>query len=140
MLFKLNPITKREATKSVNNYRGIYLFSCVGKTYERVLRARIAHLVEKAVPLLDDAQNGFRQDKDTMTHIIFLTEGLQMGGNNTITCCLDIKKAFPTVVRRSSMMRALYDAGVCGKCWAAVASLFEHNRSVVKIHDEPSDE
>ena len=46
MLFKLNPVTNRAATKSVNNYRGISLLSCVGKTYERILRARIAHHVE----------------------------------------------------------------------------------------------
>jgi hypothetical protein len=38
------------------------------------------------------------------------------------------------------MLRALYDAGVCGKCWAAVASLFDQNRSVVKIPDTSSEE
>jgi hypothetical protein len=139
MLFKLNPVTAKDKTTDVSNYRGISLLSCVGKTYERVLHSRISHLVEVALPGLDDAQNGFRRNRDCITHILTLAEAIRMAGKDTFACFLDIRKAFPTA-RRSSLLRCLYDAGCAGKAWAAVASLYDKNESVVMIHDIESDE
>ena len=69
---KIVTLYKNKGDKSdCNNYRGISLFSIVGKVYARVVLARLQQLAERVYP---ESQCGFRAERSTVDMIFSLRQ------------------------------------------------------------------
>ena len=67
----IQPIHKKGDTTNHDNYRGIYLLSCVSKLYTSVINSRLTQWAEDN-DVLSEAQAGFRKDYSTVDHIFTL--------------------------------------------------------------------
>ena len=132
MLFKLNKRKDAVQATDTDNYRAISLLSCLGKTYERLLLSRVEQVTEVDLPSIDDSQMGYRKKRDAKMHIFTIQEIAEMLGNDLLMVFLDMAKCFESVYR-SFLLMYLYEAGVEGKLWFAVASFYENTQSRVWV-------
>ena len=94
---KINMLLKDSSIKaSPNNYRPISLISCLGKLVEKVIKGRLAYVLEKENYLVTQ-QSGFRAHRRTSDNLVFLTQKVQENFNRKKKICtlmFDILKAF----------------------------------------------
>ena len=86
-----------------DNYRGIRLISVVMKLYNRMLLNRLRPVLN---PLLRNSQNGFRQGRTTVGHLLAirrLLEGVKRLNLSGAMTFIDFKKAFHTIHREKLM-------------------------------------
>ena len=94
----IKPIFKggRKDRRDPSSYRPIALTSCVARTMEKVLNARILEYLQKN-SLLYEHQSGFQRNHSTISQLCFLahqwTTALD-GGKNVQSVFLDLSKAY----------------------------------------------
>jgi len=125
------PLYKKGDPADPSNYRAISLLSCVGKVFEKVLESRLRVLLESR-DLIDGLQHGFVPGRSAEQHVLLLDALLRRTGRGTPAVFVDIKKAFPSV-RRSSLMGALWEAGVRGNLYRTIQQIYETNRSTISV-------
>ena len=95
----LTPIPKKGDLKKTDNYRGISLTQVASKIYNRCLLNRIRPVIDK---VLRPNQNGFRQGKSTISHILALhriVEELKNYSKEAVVAFIDFRKAFDSIDR-----------------------------------------
>ncbi|TWW64140.1 hypothetical protein D4764_03G0011480 [Takifugu flavidus] len=102
------------------------------KIYARVLEKRIRLIVE---PLIEEEQCGFRPGRGTTDHLFTLAgvlEGSWEFAQPVHMCFGDLEKAYDRVPR-TILWGVLWEYGVEGPLIRAVQSLYQRNRSLVRI-------
>ncbi|GAA6072584.1 RNA-directed DNA polymerase from mobile element jockey-like [Tachysurus ichikawai] len=99
-----------------NNYRGIYLFSIVGKAFTRVALACLQTLASRIYP---ESQCGFRASRSTVDMIFSLRQLQEKFREQQMPlyiAFIDLTKAFD-LVSRSGLFRLLQKVGFLQDCW-----------------------
>ncbi len=112
-----------------NNYRGINLINDFCKVYERLIEKRFQSWMTRNIPQ-GPMQFGFRKGTGT-TEAYFLLSTVGKYFTRVLnvpcfSCFVDLKKAFPSVLR-SSVIDALMRKGAPPNSVRALASLFSFN-------------
>ena len=130
----INPIYKNGDKFNPQNYRGITLQNVSCKMYTDILNKRLMAWLE-AENLLCDEQNGFRPKRSCLDHIYVLNSIISTSIANkkeVYGCFVDFRKAFDRV-NRDCLWYKLLLAGVKGKMYFAIKSLYENVKCCVKI-------
>ena len=91
------------------------------------------------VKILVEEQGGFRPHRGCPDQLFSLVEILQnRGPKGTFCCFVDVKKAFDRVFR-AGLWQRIADAGVKGKMWRVLKSIYESVESCVMINGHLSD-
>ena len=84
------------------SFRPISLTSCVSKLFERIILSRLLFFLESN-SILSPRQAGFRPERSTLDHILYLSQSISDGFNKlrpgswTIFSTIDFSKAFDSV-------------------------------------------
>ncbi|KAK3564604.1 hypothetical protein QTP86_023765, partial [Hemibagrus guttatus] len=126
------PLFKKGDWRVCSNYRGITLLSLPGKVYSRVLERRVRPLVK---PQIQEEQCGFRPSRGTLDQLYTLHRVLKGSwefAQPVHMCFVDLEKAF-NHFPCSILWEVLWEYGVRGPLLRAVRSLYNRNRSLVRI-------
>ena len=139
----ISPIYKQGDTHEPLNYRGITLINVIGKCYSFILNRRLTTWIEEN-GVLNDEQNGFRRARSCLDHMYVLYSIVKnriLTKRSTFACFIDAKKAFDRV-SHSCLWYKLYNAGVQGKIFLALQSLYKKGslKSCVRINDLVTDD
>jgi hypothetical protein len=118
---------------SCSSYRPISLISIVSKIYERILLNRTGDTYAEDEELLPDEQAGFQKGRSPMEQTYILRELLDERKRRkkpTYICFVDLESAFPSTWRDAIWWR-MQEAGITGKLYRAVKSLYEDCTSAV---------
>jgi hypothetical protein len=133
----ISPIPKgRKDPRNPLNYRGISLLSTIYKLYSYILNCRLSKYLEEN-GLLSDTQNGFRRLRACIDHLFVIctiVRNRKSRGLCTFICFVDMKKAFD-LLDRECLFYKLQVAGVKGKLYKAIASIYNDNQSCVKVNN-----
>ena len=130
------PVHKNGSQLDPNNYRGITLSSCFSKLFCHVLNNRISSELED-ISFLKPEQAGFRKKYRTSDHMFVLRTIIDKyvlnskNGSKLFTCFIDLKKAFDTVWHAGLFLK-LQKAGICGKIYNVIKSMYNNSHSKVK--------
>jgi hypothetical protein len=125
---------KSGATDDMSNYRGITLLDVVSKLFHKVLANRLLEYAEDN-NLLHTAQNAFRKKRCTDDHLYCISQvarGRQRMQHATYAFFLDLRKAYDTVWR-DGLLYKLWQAGVRGRLWHYIDSLYRTSRRAVRV-------
>ena len=98
------------------NYRPIALTSCLCKTMERMINARLVWYLESN-NLLTPAQSGFRQFRSTMDHLVSLETNIRdafIRGEHMVSIFFDLEKAYDTTWKHG-ILKDLHEMGLRGR-------------------------
>ncbi len=111
------PIPKpRKDHKDSNNYRPIALTSCICKTMERMINARLVWFLEKS-GLLTRFQSGFRSTRSTTDNLVRLESLVReafIKGEHMVAIFFDLEKAYDTTWKYG-VMSDLHELGLRGR-------------------------
>ena len=133
------PVHKQGSKLDANNYRGITLSSCFGKLFCHVLNERIVSYVDN-VSFFRPEQAGFRKSSRTTDHLYVLKtivdkyELNSNKGSELYACFIDLRKAFDTVWHEGLFLK-LQKAGIIGKLYALIKSMYQNSMSRVKCKE-----
>ena len=123
-----------------SNYRPIALTSCICKVLERIINKRLTYFLE-VNNLLAEEQNGFRQNRSTIDHLIKLEKHIKDSFSmkqHTIAVFFDIEKAYDTVWRHG-VIRDLHDMGLRGLLPTFINNFLKQRSFHVKSGQTSSD-
>ena len=103
-------------SKNPSNYRPISLTSCLCKSMERMINARLVWFLEKN-NILTKYQSGFRKGQTTTDQLIRLESFIRdsfLKGYHVISVFFDLEKAYDTVWKHG-VIRDLHKAGLRGQ-------------------------
>ena len=118
------------------NYRGISLLPTISKIYSSILNERLLSFLEDH-DLISDTQNGFRKLRSCIDHLFVLTSVIRnrkLDGLSTFVCYIDLSKAFDMIDRDCLFMK-LANAGIRGKMYWAVRSLYNSHASSILVNN-----
>lgn len=102
------PIYKGKGERNCpGNYRPIYLNSCLGKIFERMINNRLMHIIEER-KLINEHQFAFRKGKSTSDYLALFDTTVREAMHKkllTQAIFLDIRKAYDTTWRRLILNR-----------------------------------
>ena len=127
----ITTIHKRGDRTDCDNYRGITLLPTVGKLFMSVLAKRL----HKFAPP-HRHQYAFvpgQGTTDASFNLVAAIDSQRLHNQSTFAFFLDIRKAFDTIVLPLLLQR-LHDAGITGRLWHIIASMYDNTESCV-VHD-----
>ena len=138
------PIHKQGICADPYNYRGITLYSCLGKLFCHVLNERISRFLEDK-SFIGKEQAGFRKNHRTSDQIFILKtiideyihENDKMG-NKIYACFIDFRKAFDTLCHEWLLLK-LQRAGINGKVYELIKSIYQYSISRIKYKNTLTD-
>ena len=138
----INPIIKPNSTdpRKPLTYRGITLMSVPCKIYCDILNKRLTSWLEKH-NILQDAQNGFRKDRNCQDNIYSLfniVNNRKIAKQSTYSCFIDLRKAFDTV-NRDCMFYKLLSLGIKGPIYDAIFALYDDVKCCVRVNNLHTD-
>ena len=138
-LSNIIPVPKSGDLSKPDNYRGISLTCITAKVYNRMILNRIRHAID---PHLRENQNGFREERNTLTQILALRRLIEEVKKNNLTavlCFIDFKKAFDSI-HRGTMIKILKAYGVPPNLLRAIETMYAGTRAKVVSPDGESEE
>ena len=123
-----------------NNYRPIALTSCVCKTMERMVNARLVFYLEQN-GILTEYQSGFRKQRSTTEQLIRLDSWVREGlasGQHVVAVFFDLEKAYDTTWKYG-ILSDLYKAGLRGHMPVFISKFLEGREFRVRIGSTLSD-
>ena len=128
------PIPKKGDLSNPANYRGISL-TCVGaKIYNRMLLNRLRPHID---PILRWNQNGFRENRSTISQILALRrllEGMKSKNLPLVAIFIDFLKAFDSI-HRERMFMILQAYGIPDNIIKAVMIMYDNSSAIVMSND-----
>ena len=111
------PVHKKGPKDDVENYRPISLTSLVMKTFERIIKEE---LLFRVMPLLDQRQHGFLNDKSCTTNMASFSDSVVLSINDCKTFGVDVvyfdfSKAFDSVSHDLILYKLKYYFGIEGR-------------------------
>ena len=137
------PIHKQGNSADPNNYRGITLNSCLGKLFCHVLNERISKFLED-MSFIGKEQAGVRKNHRTSDQFFILKTIIDKyihkngKGNKIYACFIDFRKAFDTVCHEGLLLK-LQRAGINGKVYELIKSMYQNSISRVKCKNTLTD-
>lgn len=122
------------------NYRPIYLNSCLGKIFERMVNNRLIHILENR-NLLYQHQYAFRKGKSTTNYMAQLENHVRCGMSKklcTQAVFLDIKKAYDTTWR-NLVLDKLIKWKIGGKMTKYIQEILRKKTFRVRANGEKSE-
>ncbi|KAL8590954.1 hypothetical protein ACOMHN_040640 [Nucella lapillus] len=121
--------------QQTSSYRPIALTPHLGKVYERVLKNRLDHRLEKN-EILPLCQAGFRKGRNCMEHVVRLIEDTKkwsLKGKNkkTVATFFDIKKAFDSVWH-AKLLNKMGALGITGRMYNFIQTFLDSREMTVK--------
>ncbi|KAL8621690.1 hypothetical protein ACOMHN_024661 [Nucella lapillus] len=122
--------------QQTSSYRPIALTPHLGKVYERVLKNRLDHHLEKN-EILHLCQAGFRKGRNCMEHVVRLIEDTKkwsLKGKNkkTVATFFDIKKAFDSVWH-AKLLNKMGALGITGRMYNFIQTFLDSREITVKV-------
>jgi hypothetical protein len=138
----VHPIPKSSTADARDpmSYRGITLTSVAYKVYCSVLNRRLTNWAEDH-SVITDHQNGFRKGRSTIDSISTLTNMVETRkrlGKSTFCAFIDFRKAYDCI-DRPTLWQKLHTAGIGGKMFLAVKSLYENVQCSVRVNGFQTD-
>ena len=135
------PITKpRKDHSNPTNYHSIALISCVCKTMERMVNARLIWYLEKQ-HILFRYQSGFRQNQSDNDQLIrfetYICNGL-IKNRHVVSIFFDLEKAYDTTWRYG-IVKDLHKTGIKGNMAAFIKNFLSHRNFTVRHENASSD-
>ena len=121
------------------SYRPITLTPHLGKVYERLIKNRLEHFLEKH-DILPLCQAGFRRGRSCMEHVVRLTEHVKktlVVHDTTVATFFDIKHAFDTVWHEK-LLDKLRTIGVSGRMYQFIQAFLDFRQMAVKVGEAVS--
>ncbi len=129
------PIYKKGDPTDCNNYRGISITSCLGKTFNAILSRRINDYLEDQNKI-SNHQAAFRKNYSTIDHIYTLKSIVNkyvLKNKSKLYCCfVDFRKAFDSVWR-DAIFTKLRRLGIGGKYYDLIKNMYSNTVSCVKL-------
>ncbi|KAL8610842.1 hypothetical protein ACOMHN_056697 [Nucella lapillus] len=124
--------------QQTSSYRPIALTPHLGKVYERVLKNRLDHHLEKN-EILPLCQAGFRKGRNCMEHVVRLIEDTKkwsLKGKNkkTVATFFDIKKAFDSVWH-AKLLNKMGALGITGRMYNFIQTFLDSREITVKTKE-----
>ncbi|KAL8589636.1 hypothetical protein ACOMHN_016020 [Nucella lapillus] len=121
--------------QQTSSYRPIALTPHLGKVYERVLKNRLDHHLEKN-EILPLCQAGFRKGRNCMEHVVRLIEDTKkwsLKGKNkkTVAIFFDIKKTFDSVWH-AKLLNKMGALGITGRMYNFIQTFLDSREITVK--------
>ena len=127
-------------TKNPNNYRPIALTSCLCKTMERMVNARLNYCLENS-DMLAKEQCGFRKGRSTTDHLVrfetFIREAFAQE-KHVVAVFFDLEKAYDTTWKRG-ILNNLHEMGFRGRLANFIEGFLENRTFKVKAGSTYSD-
>ncbi|KAL8599269.1 hypothetical protein ACOMHN_007984 [Nucella lapillus] len=122
--------------QQTSSYRPIALTPHLRKVYERVLKNRLDHHLEKN-EILPLCHAGFRKGRNCMEHVDRLiedTKKLSLKGKNkkTVATFFDIKKAFDSVWH-AKLLNKMGALGITGRMYNFIQTFLDSREITVKV-------
>ena len=129
------PIYKKGDPLDCNNYRGISITSCLGKTFSGVMCQRLSNYLDTEKKI-SDSKTAFRKKHSTLDHIYTLKSIVNkyvLRQKRKLYCCfVDFRKAYDSVWREGLMVK-LRRLGVGGKFYQLIKDMYSKTSSSVKL-------
>jgi hypothetical protein len=137
----IKPIYKKKGdVNDPSYYRGITLFSSLGKLFTSVLNGRIGEVV-RSHKIIGKEQAGFRSGFSTIDHVFtlqYIVDLYLCKGKKLHVSFVDLKAAFDTVWR-TGLWRKLIDSGINGKILTVIKNMYITAKSCVEVGNIRSD-
>ncbi len=135
------PIPKpgKESTNK-NNYRPIALTSCVCKTMERMINARLIWFLESS-DIISQFQNGFRWNRSTLDHLVrfeTIVRDTFIKKEHLVAIFFDLEKAYDTAWKHG-IMSDLHDIGLRGRLPIFIQNFLSNRTFRVRVGTTYSD-
>ena len=120
------------------NYRGISLTSVAAKVYSKLILNRLRPYID---PIIRPHQNGFRQGRGTLSHILTIRriiEGVKSKNLKAVLTFIDFKKAFDSV-DRNKLIEILHAYGIPEKLARAISIMYADTVAKVISPDGETD-
>ena len=129
------PIYKNKGSANdPNNYRGIFLLSCLGKLFTGCINNRLTDFI-KENDIIGPEQAGFKSYFSTIDYLFVLKSlaDVYLSKRKRLYCCfVDYKKAFDTV-NRSKLWTKMLLSGISGRILDVIKNMYLKAKSCVAI-------
>lgn len=123
------------------NYRPITLLPALGKTFERLINARLMHHLE-STNKINDHQSGYRKNRSTADPITRLVQHATRNvnqGNIVLAAFYDVEKAFDKVWHEGLLFKLRHHADLSIGLILLIQSFLNNRRTRFKVKNELSD-